>query len=92
MTRPSWNTGESFEGVISSVTNFGVFVELDNTIEGYIYKEYLPEDRYIFDETRYMLVGKRNRYMLGDRIAVRVANVDVNTRHIDFEPAVIQNQ
>ena len=84
--------GEVYEGNISGVTDGGVFVELDNTIEGYIYKENLPEDRYIFDETRYMLVGKRNRYMLGDRIAVRVANVDVNTRHIDFEPAILEKE
>ena len=84
--------GELYEGNISGVTDGGVFVELDNTIEGYIYKENLPEDRYIFDETRYMLVGKRNRYMLGDRIAVRVANVDVNTRHIDFEPAILEKE
>jgi len=79
--------GEVFEGNISSVTDSGIFVELDSTIEGFIYKEYLPDDRYIFDQNRYMLVGKRNRYMLGDRLSVRVARVDMNTRHIDFEIA-----
>ena len=79
--------GEVFEGNISSVTESGVFVELDNTIEGFIYKEYLPEDRYIFDPSRYMLVGKRSKYILGDRLTVRVSSVDMNTRHIDFELA-----
>ncbi len=81
--------GEVYEGNISSVTDSGIFVELDNTIEGFIYKENLPDDRYIFDQARYMLVGKRNRYMLGDRLSVRVAQVDMNTRHIDFEIATI---
>jgi len=79
--------GEIFEGNISSVTESGIFVELDNTIEGFIYKEYLPDDRYIFDQARYMLVGKRNKFMLGDRMSVRVSSVDINTRHIDFEIA-----
>ena len=79
--------GEIFEGNISSVTDSGIFVELDNTIEGFIYKEYLPDDRYIFDQARYMLVGKRNKFMLGDRLTIRVSNVDMNTRHIDFEIA-----
>lgn len=76
--------GQVFDGNISGITDSGVFVELDNTVEGFIYKEYLPEDRYIFDENRYSLVGKRNRYMLGDRITVAVSAVDINTRHIDF--------
>lgn len=77
--------GEVFEGNISSVTEGGIFVELDNTIEGYVYKEYLPEDRYIFDQSRYTLFGKRNKFMLGDRVFVKVVKVDINTRHIDFE-------
>ena len=76
--------GEIYEGNISGVTDGGIFVELDNTIEGYIYKEYLPEDRYIYDDKRYLLVGKRNRFMLGDRVTIKVSNVDINTRHIDF--------
>ena len=79
--------GEIYEGNISSVTDSGIFVELDNTIEGFIYKEYLPDDRYIFDQPRYMLVGKRNKFMLGDRLSVKVSRVDMNTRHIDFEIA-----
>ena len=77
--------GETFEGNISGVTDAGVFVQLDNTIEGFIYKENLPEDHYIFDQTRYMLIGRRNRFALGERLKVRVAAADINTRHIDFE-------
>ncbi len=78
--------GQTFEGNISSVTDSGIFVELENTIEGFIYKEYLPDDRYIFDEKRYMLLGKRNRYALGDKISVKVSEVDITQRHINFVP------
>ncbi|MBQ7466717.1 MAG: ribonuclease R [Clostridia bacterium] len=77
--------GEIYEGNISGVTDAGLFVQLDNTIEGFIYLENLPEDHYIFDQTRYMLVGRRNRFMLGERLKIRVAAADINTRHIDFE-------
>jgi len=77
--------GQVYDGYISGVTEGGIFVELDNTIEGYIYKEYLPVDNYIFDQARYLLVGKKNRFALGDPIKVKVSKVDINTRHIDFE-------
>ena len=77
--------GEIYEGKVSSVVEGGVFVELENTIEGYVYKEYLPQDHYIFDQIRYSLVGKRNKFTLGDKVKVRVARVDIATRHIDFE-------
>ena len=77
--------GEIYEGKVSSVVEGGVFVELENTIEGYVYKEYLPQDHYIFDQIRYSLVGKRNKFTLGDKVKVRVASVDIATRHIDFE-------
>lgn len=76
--------GEVYEGNVSSVTESGIFVELDNTIEGFVYKEYLPSDHYIFDEPRCQLVGKHNRFMIGDRLTIKVLQVDVNTRHIDF--------
>jgi len=77
--------GQVYDGYISGVTEGGIFVELDNTIEGYIYKEYLPVDNYIFDQARYLLVGKKIRFALGDPIKVKVSKVDINTRHIDFE-------
>lgn len=76
--------GEVYEGKISSVIEGGIFVELDNTIEGFIYKENLPDDHYIFDQPRYMLVGKRNKFTLGERLKIKVDSVDMNTRHIDF--------
>lgn len=76
--------GEVFEGKISSVLESGIFVELENTIEGFVYVENLPDDHYIFDQTRYMLVGKRNRFSLGEKVTIKVDSVDMNTRHIDF--------
>lgn len=76
--------GEVYEGKISSVIESGIFVELDNTIEGFVYVESLPDDHYIFDQTRYMLVGKRNKFSLGEKVTVKVDSVDINTRHIDF--------
>ncbi len=76
--------GEVFEGKISSVLESGIFVELENTIEGFVYVENFPDDHYIFDQTRYMLVGKRNRFSLGEKVTIKVDSVDMNTRHIDF--------
>lgn len=77
--------GEIYQGKVSSVIEGGIFVELENTIEGFVYKETLPQDHYIFDQIRYSLVGKRNKFTLGDVVTVKVARVDVMTRHIDFE-------
>ena len=77
--------GESFEGIISGVTEAGIFVELDNTIEGFVYRESLPEDHYIFDQSKYVLIGRRNRFSLGEYVKVRVASSDINTRKIEFE-------
>lgn len=76
--------GEIYEGKVSGVIESGIFVELDNTIEGFIYVENLPDDHYIFDQTRYMMVGKKNRFSLGERVTIKVDSVDVTTRHIDF--------
>ena len=76
--------GQVYEGKISGVIDGGIFVELDNTIEGFVYKEFLPADHYIFDQTRYALVGKRNKFTLGENITIKVDKVDILTRHIDF--------
>lgn len=78
--------GERFNGVISSVTSFGFFVELDNTIEGLVRVENIPDDYYIFNERQYSLVGERtNRvFRLGDRVEVILSRADINTRKIDF--------
>ncbi|MDX8360658.1 ribonuclease R [Cytobacillus sp. IB215316] len=79
--------GEEFDGIISSVTNFGVFVELPNTIEGLVHVSYLTDDYYRYDERHYAMIGERtgNVFRIGDEIAVRVINVNKDERSVDFE-------
>ncbi len=79
--------GEEFNGKISGITESGIFVELDNTVEGFIYKEKLPKDNYIFDQTRFAMLGKNNQFRIGEKIYVKLVQVDIMTRHIDFEIA-----
>lgn len=81
--------GEVFDGVISSVTNFGLFVELPNTIEGLVHISYLVDDYYHYDEKHMALIGERtgNVFRIGDEISVRVVNVNVEEHSIDFEVA-----
>lgn len=79
--------GEEFEGVISSVTGFGLFVELDNTVEGLVHVSDLTDDYYHYDETRYAMIGERtgNVFRIGDVIEVRVVAVNLEEQSIDFE-------
>ncbi|MDQ0162008.1 ribonuclease R [Bacillus alveayuensis] len=79
--------GEEFDGIISSVTNFGIFVELPNTIEGLVHVSYMTDDYYRYDERHYAMIGERtgNVYRIGDEITVRVIQVNKDERSIDFE-------
>ncbi|MDQ0229583.1 ribonuclease R [Metabacillus malikii] len=79
--------GEEYDGMISSVTNFGMFVELPNTIEGLVHVSYMTDDYYRYDERHYAMIGERtgNVYRIGDEITVRVVNVNKDERAIDFE-------
>ncbi len=82
--------GETFGGLISSVTSFGIFVELDDVfIEGLIHVTALPEDYYHFDPIGHRLMGRRTdrEYRIGQKIDVTVARVSVDDRQIDFVPA-----
>ena len=81
--------GKTFEGTISSVTAFGMFVELDNGAEGLVHISFLQDDNYTYDEDSYTLYGTRrnNQYRLGDRLKVEVLNVNVQERNIDLIPA-----
>jgi len=78
--------GEEYEGIISSVTSFGFFVELENTVEGLVHVSHMEDDFYIFDEVNHALIGERKRklYRIGDTVRVRVLSVDVANRSIDF--------
>ncbi|KYD24493.1 hypothetical protein B4110_3128 [Parageobacillus toebii] len=79
--------GMEFDGIISSVTNFGLFVELPNTIEGLVHVSYLTDDYYRYDERHYAMIGERTGkvYRIGDEITVRVINVNKDERIVDFE-------
>jgi ribonuclease R len=79
--------GESFDGVISSITSWGIYVELPNTIEGMIRVSQLTDGHYEYDENHYEMVNWRNgrRYKLGQKLKVRVAGIDKILRTIDFD-------
>ena len=79
--------GEEYDGMISSVTNFGLFVELPNTIEGLVHVSYLTDDYYRYDEQHFAMIGERtgNVFRIGDEITIRVINVNKDERAIDFE-------
>ncbi|KAA1042506.1 ribonuclease R [Macrococcus equipercicus] len=78
--------GEEFEGVISSVANFGMFVELENTIEGMVHNTNMTDDYYNFDERHMALIGERTAkiFRIGDKVKVKVLNVNIDERMIDF--------
>lgn len=78
--------GEIFEGVISSITAWGVYVELPNTVEGMIHVSMLPGDYFYYDEESYEMVGQATdiRYKLGQTLKVRVNATDKISRTIDF--------
>ena len=79
--------GEEFEGIVSSVTSFGMFVELPNTIEGLVHITALDDDYYVYDENHLCLIGERtkNVYRLGDSVKVKCSKVDIPNREIFFE-------
>ncbi|BAM47957.1 ribonuclease R [Amphibacillus xylanus] len=79
--------GEEFDGVISSVTNFGIFVELENTVEGLVHVTDLTDDYYNFDERSYAMIGERtgNVFRIGDAITIKVADVNLEEHSVDFE-------
>ncbi len=81
--------GEVFDGIITGVMSFGFFVQLDNTAEGLVHVQTLADDYYRFDAERFMLWGENRgkRYRLGQRLKVRVLDVSVAERRIDFEVA-----
>ncbi|OCX63291.1 ribonuclease R [Lysinibacillus sp. AR18-8] len=79
--------GEEFEGIVSSITNFGIFVELPNTIEGLVHISNMTDDYYRFDDRQMIMIGERTnrQFRIGDEVTVRVANVIIEESSIDFE-------
>ncbi len=82
----SQRIGETFEGVISGVTSWGLYVELPNTIEGMVRVTEMKDDYYIYDEERYQMIGEHTRkiYKLGQKVTVEVLSTDKIMRTIDF--------
>ena len=79
--------GEVYEGIISGVQEFGIFVELENTVEGLIKVENLKGDYYVYNKDLMALVGKRTSkiYGFGDKITIKVAGADKDKAQVDFE-------
>ncbi|MCK5192092.1 MAG: RNB domain-containing ribonuclease, partial [Methylococcales bacterium] len=80
--------GEEFKGIITAVTGFGFFVELEKVyVEGLVHISNLPQDYFHFDAATHQLLGERTgiRFRLGDKVKVRVARVDLDEKKIDFD-------
>ncbi|RFA35530.1 ribonuclease R [Virgibacillus dokdonensis] len=78
--------GEEYTGVISSITNFGLFVELENTVEGLVHVSYLTDDYYHYDQRSQAMIGERTAkvYRIGEEVQVKVASVNIDERTVDF--------
>ena len=83
----SYHLGEEFEGIISGVTGWGLYVELPNTVEGLVHVNTLRDDYYVFDQETYELRGEMTKkvYKLGDKVRIRVADADKMLKTVDFE-------
>lgn len=78
--------GEQFQGTISNITAFGLFVELDNTIEGLVRLSAMDDDYYNYNERALCLIGERTKkiYRIGDKVSVQLVKASTETRQIDF--------
>ena len=79
--------GEQYDGIISSITSWGMFVQLDNTVEGLIRLAEINDDFYIYDDLNKQLIGKETKkvYKLGQKVKIEVVFADKQTRKIDFK-------
>ena len=82
----SAHIGEEYEGIISGILASGFFVELPNTVEGFVRVSSLEDDYYVYDRSFYRFAGERTgkTYALGQQVKVVVASADIETREIDF--------
>lgn len=78
--------GEEFDGVISGVISSGLFIELPNTVEGFVHVNSLKDDYYSYDERSYALMGERTKrmYRIGDEQRIRVVDVNIDSRRVEF--------
>lgn len=79
--------GQEYDGIISNITSFGVFVELENTVEGLIRFEHLGNEYFEYDENRKILIGQHSKkvYNIGDKVKIRVIEANKELRRISFE-------
>lgn len=79
--------GEEYNAIISGVTSFGMFVELDNLVEGLVHVTTMADDFYEFDDARHSLIGQHTGriFRIGDLVRVRLENVNIDQRQLDFE-------
>ena len=79
--------GQEYEGIVSSITSFGMFVELENTVEGLIRFDKMGDEYFIYDEDRKRLIGERTNkiYKIGDKVKIKVDKASKLLRQIDFE-------
>jgi ribonuclease R len=89
----SHRIGEKFKGVISGIASFGMFVELDNLVEGLVRVSTMYDDYYYFDEKNFSFLGERTgkMYKIGDEVEIIVVNSDLSSRTIEFELALGYN-
>lgn len=83
----SYHVGEEKSGIISGVTNYGIYVQLENTVEGMIKLSQLFDDYYEYDPAGHRVCGRRQgkTYSLGDKIDIRVRSVNIEDREINFD-------
>lgn len=79
--------GEEYEGIVSNITSFGMFVELENTVEGLIRFNDLGDEYFIYDENHKSLIGENTKkvYKIGDKVNIRVKAASKELRTVDFE-------
>ena len=79
--------GETYNGVISGVTEFGLFVELENTVEGLVRIDDIPGDYYLYSKEQNAMLGRKNknRYVYGDKVNVEVIKASRETAQVDFK-------
>lgn len=76
--------GEEYDAVISGVTQYGIYSELDNTVEGFTGIGDLPRGNYVYDERTYSLISGKRRFSLGDRVRVGVVGVDEAMKRVEL--------
>ncbi len=76
--------GEKFDGIISGVIANGLFVELENTCEGFVPLDLLPAGKYTFDADTYRLYSSKRIFKLGDKVEIIVVSADFTSRRVDF--------